>query len=744
MGHGDRAMSGDPAGRGGGFRTLVATRLRALRPLGAVDLGLVAIALLMRSTDQTVLFFHLIFVLLAIGAFSWPLRGFILRVGFWVALTTAEVVGAVRSGATQPDELIEIPLLCTILLTVFVIARRRALAQERLGALERQLAEDRFRALVQHSSDIVALLDPAGRARYVSPAVERVLGYAPGALAHTSPFALVHPDDAPRLADRFAAALAAPGPHAATECRVRHRDGSWCHVEIIGNNLLADPAVAGFVVTVRDITERKAAAERLAHQAFHDPLTGLPNRALLLDRLGHALDRGGREGTAVALLLLDLDGFKHVNDSLGHAAGDRLLVAFARRLPDGYLRRGDTLARLGGDEFVILMEGVRDLAEVTRLAERLSASPALWAPYALDGREVVIRASIGVAMSRAGESEAADLLRDADTALYRAKAAGKGDYAVFDPAMNAAAMARLELESALRHAIAHDELTVAYQPLVSLADGRIRRVEALARWTHPEHGRVAPATFILLAEETGLIRPLGRRVLAEACRRAAAWRGMHGEQAPVVCVNLSAREFADPALVAGVAAALRDAGLAPAGLELEITEGVLMGDAPGTLATLQALKALGVGLAVDDFGTGYSSLAYLKRFPVDTLKVDRAFVAGLGTSDEDAAIIAAIVGLADALGLATVAEGAETAEQASGLRELGCTLAQGYHFARPLGAADLDALLAAGPLPLPGAAGAVRRGPTTGALLQRREGRACGPARPTLQGTPIGRIGGRP
>ncbi len=308
--------------------------------------------------------------------------------------------------------------------------------------------------------------------------------------------------------------------------------------------------------------------------------------------------------------------------------------------------------------------------------------------------------------------------------------------------MNAAAVARLELEADLRHAVARGELALAYQPLVALTDGRVRRAEALVRWDHPARGPVPPGRFIPLAEETGLIRDIGRWVLGAACRQAAAWRRDHGDRAPVVCVNLSAREFRDPDLAAAVARALRDAGLDPAGLELEITEGVLMGDAPGTLATLWQLKDLGVGLAVDDFGTGYSSLAYLKRFPVDTLKVDKAFVDGLGADAEDTAIVGAVVGLAHALGLAVVAEGVETAAQAAGLIRLGCTLAQGYHFARPLPAAALAALLAAGPLPLPGAGPGDRPSPPSTGELRQWRARRPRPA-PLPVGTPPARPAAR-
>ncbi len=526
----------------------------------------------------------------------------------------------------------------------------------------------------------------------------RIFGLAPGASAPSYAvfLAAIHPDDRARVGREIDEAAASLLPRSC-EYRVVRPDGG---VRVVHDrsHVLRDAAdrPTRRIGALLDITERKALEERLAHQAFHDALTGLPNRPLFRDRLAHALANGARGRAVVGVLLIDLDGFKHINDSLGHAAGDRLLVAFARRLPGCCLRPGDTLARLGGDEFVVLLAPADDVGAPARVAARIASCDALRAPYTIDGHEVFVRVSIGVAAGRAGAVEAADLLRDADTALYRAKAAGLGGYAVFDPAMNAVAVARVALESDLRHAIARGDVTLHYQPLIALEDGRVARVEALARWSHPARGPVPPTIFVPLAEETGLIVPLGRLVLAAACRQARAWQARHGARAPVVCVNLSAREFADPGLVAAVAAALRGAVLAPAGLELEITEGVLMGDAPGTLATLAQLRELGVGLAIDDFGTGYSSLAYLKRFPVDTLKIDRALVEGLEPGGDDTAIVEAIIGLAHALGLAVVAEGVETAAQARAVWALGATFGQGYHFARPLSAAELDALLAAG------------------------------------------------
>ncbi len=622
-------------------------------------------------------------------------------------------------------------------------AAARAELAERVRAEEGLRASEARLAAAQELAHLGSWeADPATGATHWSDEAFRIFGLAPGDVApsYATFLAAVHPDDRARVDREIEAALRVHAPRS-VEYRVVRPDGDVRVVHDRSHVIVDEDGRQRRHGAMLDITARKVLEGRLLHQAFHDALTGLPNRALFLDRVAQALARGVRDGTGVGVLLLDLDGFKHVNDSLGHDAGDRLLVAFAGRLPGCCLRPGDTLARLGGDEFVVLLEGLTDPDAATRLAAHITACPALWAPYPLEGREVSVHASVGVAVGHGGQADPGGLLRDADTALYRAKAAGKGDYAVFDPAMNAAAVARLVLEADLRHAVERGELTLAYQPLVALADGRVRRAEALVRWTHPVRGPVAPATFIPLAEETGLIRALGRWVLAEACRQAAAWRRTFGDRAPVVCVNLSAREFGDPDLAAAAARALRDAALAPAGLELEITEGVLMGDAPGTLATLWQLRDLGVGLAVDDFGTGYSSLAYLKRFPVDTLKIDKAFVDGLGTDTEDTAIVGAIVGLAHALGLVVVAEGVETAAQAAGLRALGCNLAQGYHFAWPLSATDLAALLAAGPLPLPGdAAAAGHPGATTGELRHRRARHPLGsplpsaaPARPAVR-----------
>ena len=455
----------------------------------------------------------------------------------------------------------------------------------------------------------------------------------------------------------------------------------------------------GFLASARDVTERTALEKRLEHQALHDPLTGLPNRALFLDRLGHALARSERSGKSSAVLFLDLDNFKYVNDSLGHEAGDKLLVEVGRRLPR-CLRAGDTAARLGGDEFVVLLEEIADEAEAQTVALRVAEG--LEAPFLVARQEVFVTASLGLAVGVPRQDEPEDLLRSADIAMYAAKREGKNKHVVFDPSMNEAAHARFGVESDLRRAATDPsrEFFLLYQPIVA-PDGRVSGFEALLRWWHPEKGTIHPGDFLPVAEETSTIVPIGRWALSEACRRAVEWREESGARGQAtrhltVSVNLSARQFASPDLVGDVHRALDETGLDPRALILEITESAVIEDAEDAASTMEALKALGVRIAIDDFGTGYSSLSYLERFPVDVLKIDRSFVAKIGRDTEGIALLSAVVGLARALGLEIVAEGVETAEQNELLHEIGCDLLQGYYFSKPLPQQDAAGLLSTG------------------------------------------------
>jgi len=554
-------------------------------------------------------------------------------------------------------------------------------------------SEARFRALVHSASDLIVVMNAAGIISYVSPSIETMLGYNDAAMRGANWLDLIHPDDVGRVRQIYTEILATPGARAFSETRARHRDGSWRVLEVNRTNLLDQDDVGGIVLNARDVTERAAFEEQLQHQAFHDLLTGLPNRALFLDRLEHALARAARQGESAAVLFLDLNRFKVVNDSLGHDAGDQLLVALAARVR-ACLREEDTVARFGGDEFAILLSelgALGDLSGVARTAERIIT--ALEAPFQIGGHAIVAAASVGVVTSTPGVTSAG-LLGDADVALYRAKAQGRGRYQVFDETMHARALERLELEADLRLALERGEFQVYYQPKVELATGRVAGMEALVRWQSPTRGFVAPVAFIPLAEETGLIQPLGHWVLEEACRQTTRWNaGASEADAIVVSVNLSARQFAHPPLVADVARALAESGVEPRQIQLEITESVAMDDAEATVTTLRRLKDLGVELAIDDFGTGYSSLAYLKRFPVDALKIDRAFVSGLERDSEDASIVNAVVSLGHALRMAVVAEGVETAEESAQLCELGCELGQGYYWARPLPAEQVDAFV---------------------------------------------------
>jgi diguanylate cyclase (GGDEF)-like protein len=450
--------------------------------------------------------------------------------------------------------------------------------------------------------------------------------------------------------------------------------------------------IVGRVWSFRDITETKRLEGELAHQAFHDSLTNLPNQALFRDRVEHALTRVQRQHTRVAVLFLDLDNFKTVNDSLGHTVGDELLVAVTARL-ERCLRQGDTAARMGGDEFAMLLEDLETTEDATAIAERMIA--ALRRPFAIVGKEVFIGASIGVAFDASGAGTD-QLLRNADLAMYTAKMRGRGRCQVFEPEMHIAAVERLEVEADLRRACERDEFRVHYQPIVDVRTGFIGAVEALVRWQHPTRGLLPPAGFIPLAEETGLIQEIGRKVLQEACLQVRAWQLELGTVPRLgVSVNLSPRQLTDPKLVADVAKALETAGLAAESLTLEITESAMMHDTETAVARLLELKALGVSLAVDDFGTGYSSLSYLQRFPIDSLKIDRSFVAGIDGDAEQSALARAIVRLAQTLQLHAVAEGVETATQLERLKELGCRYAQGFFLAMPQDAESLGVVLKA-------------------------------------------------
>jgi diguanylate cyclase (GGDEF)-like protein len=445
--------------------------------------------------------------------------------------------------------------------------------------------------------------------------------------------------------------------------------------------------VTGVSGVALDATARRRVEDELAHQAFHDALTGLPNRALFLTRLDQTLARAERRREIAGLLFLDLDQFKVVNDSLGHSAGDTLLIEAAARIA-ACVRPNDLVARLGGDEFTVILGDVETSETASQVAERVLA--AFQTPFAIAGQEVFLTPSIGVACAT---GSAPDLLRRADVALHQAKATGRARVVMFDEQMDDRARERLSLQTDLHRAIERGELRLFYQPEVALLSGAIVGVEALVRWQHPERGLIPPIEFIPLSEETGLILPLGRWVLAEACRQGAAWLAQQPGRPLTVAVNLSARQLLEPDLADQVAAALEESGFPPELLELELTESMVMGDVDGALRTLQALKLLGVRLAMDDFGTGYSSLSYLARLPVDTLKIDQSFVRRLHNDSGTAAIVEATVGLAHALGMSITAEGIETPEDLARLRALRCERGQGYYFCRPAPAADLHALL---------------------------------------------------
>ena len=572
------------------------------------------------------------------------------------------------------------------------LASQAALALESAALTEDlliQQSQERFASLVKNSTDVITVVEPDTTVRFASPSSFGVLGYDPEALEGT-PFAdLVHPDDKTHV---LSFVTASEGGTDLIEFRARHHDGPYRYMETLRTNLLHDPNVRGIVLNTRDITERKEFEEQLQHQAFHDSLTNLANRALFRDRVIHAIERQERDHRPLAVLFMDIDDFKTVNDSLGHAAGDALLREVGDRVRS-CLRAADTAARFGGDEFAILLEDGGDGIQAVEVADRIMQS--LEAPFVLEGKEVFAGASIGIAVHDDGAgADVEEVLRNADVAMYMAKERGKGRYQVFETEMHDTALKRLELKADLQRALEHEEFVLHYQPVIELETGAITGVEALVRWIHPVRGLVPPLDFIPLAEETGLIVPIGRWVLREACRFANELR-QHDRTGPDfhMAVNLSARQLARPEIVDEVREILEETDVPPSALVLEITESVMMQDMDMSIERLTSLKELGVQLAIDDFGTGYSSLNYVRRFPVDILKVDKSFIDGVNDEGESSALTAAVIELAGILNLRPVAEGIERADQLDRLLELHCDFGQGFFFAKPLPSEELESLL---------------------------------------------------
>ncbi|HET7202460.1 MAG TPA: EAL domain-containing protein [Steroidobacteraceae bacterium] len=557
-----------------------------------------------------------------------------------------------------------------------VISRDDAILREQRAA---GLVEARYASLIRNAADVIMIADADGQLRFASPAAERTLGIHPDDLVGRHLPDLWTDGNRDRMATFVADVAAAPrgrveGP---VEINVEHGDRRGT-LECVGTNLVDDPAIAGLALNLRDVSERKALEEQLRKLAFHDPLTLLANRSLFWNRVEHALSLAHRSRQHVAVMFLDLDDFKHVNDSLGHDAGDRLLQAAAQRLVKS-TRPSDTVARLGGDEFAILLEGIRDEGDVERITGPITAS--FNRPLRLDGRETEMTASIGVACSRPGD-DAEQLLRNADIAMYNAKAAGKARFVLFQSHMQEQLHDRLRLEQDIDLALARGEFFVEYQPVVDLTSRELLGVEALVRWRHPQRGVVMPGEFIHVAEESGRIIELGRQVLVGACSQVRAWSDSlaHG-QGLRVAINVSGRHLQHGDLVSDVRHALEVSGLEPGNLVIELTESTIMQNTDVNLDRFRELKALGVRLAIDDFGVGYSSLSYLHRFPIDILKIDRAFVSRMTEQDGGPELARAVVMLGTTLGLETVAEGIENEDQVQSLLGLGCVAGQGFLFA---------------------------------------------------------------
>jgi diguanylate cyclase (GGDEF)-like protein/PAS domain S-box-containing protein len=578
--------------------------------------------------------------------------------------------------------------------TAMLILFLRLQRQEHFGQLQEternalRQSEERFRALTEQSTDIILIADPTGQIKYASPSVHVVLALHGDRLVGTNMIDLVHPDDFAK-AMRMGSRSVECGENPIVEFRLRHADGMWLYFECVIRNLIRHQNIGGIVYNARDITERKHDQEELLFNATHDMLTGLPNRALFLGRLQSVVDRMRRHPQqGAAVLFIDIDDFKVVNDCYGHATGDTLIKEVSNRLR-ACMRSDGIIARMGGDEFTVLVEDVTDPSDAIRIAERVQSS--FTRPFLLGGLEVFKSTSIGIALT-SPETPAETVLQNADIAMYRAKSQGKACSELFDRVMHEQVMSRLLLEAKLRSALENEELTLHYQPIVTVDTGAVQGFEALLRWQPSGSNSIPPSTFVPIAEQCGLIVPISVWVLSQACLEAASWRQRYPADPPLyVSINISSKHFSHAGFIGHVKDALQESAIDPQCITIEFTESLAMNDVAATLQTMSQLRTLGVKLSIDDFGTGYSSLSYLRRFPVDTLKIDQSFVKTMDA--ENYAIVKTIVGLARSLDLKVVAEGVETTHQRQLLASAGCGSVQGYFFAEPMPAKSVGVFI---------------------------------------------------
>jgi diguanylate cyclase (GGDEF)-like protein/PAS domain S-box-containing protein len=602
-----------------------------------------------------------------------------------------ETVGFYAFLATTPIIVIVYFTYCTYLKNVESSVSQVEQAERHVAALRE--SEERFRSAFDHAAGM-ALVATDGSWIKVNRSLCEMVGYSEQELLASNYQAITHDEDLGDMMSKAGKLLEGKASTYQMELRYNHKFGHivWALLSVtMIRDSLTDSV--NLIFQIQDITDRKRAEERLLHEAFHDGLTGLPNRALFMDHLKLSVERGKRrEDRLFAVLFLDLDRFKVINDSLGHMVGDQLLVGIARRL-EICLRPGDTVARLGGDEFTVLLEDLMCMTEAIEVADRLQKALAL--PFNLNGHEVFTTVSIGIALSSTGYDRPEEVLRDADTAMYRAKMLGKARHEVFDKTMHARAMNILQMESDLRRAIERREFVLYYQPIVALDTGTISGFEALIRWQHPERGFVSPNDFIPIAEETGLIIPIGQWVLREACQQIHMWQERYPQFPPLqISVNLSGKQFSNANLIEQIREVLRETQVEPQSLKLEITESMVMENFETAVEMLNQLRTLGIELSIDDFGTGYSSLSYLHRFPISTLKIDRSFVSRMSDNNENAEIVRTILMLARSLKMNVVAEGVETVDQLTQLAMLECEYGQGYYFSKPVDATGVAKLLA--------------------------------------------------